>query len=366
MIPVVNNHHRYILLYSAKAGCTSIRRIYLELHRHEMSEIELSSLNKYHNLNEVHPYDSNKDYSNYTTFMLTRNPYGRIVSAFLDQYAFSRSPAIKRMVAKYSTDSEPNNFLEFLQLLKDIPDSERDGHFQSQAFFAHANRVITHRNTRFKWFKKKSAKTFELHYSEDVSKLNSHLREVYKAIFKAKPDMLDKALSTIEQTRKRNSIAYSKADYPNAALLSTQELDALVFSPKPQDFLTDPRVIELIQTIYQKDFELFGYSTDEIPKKQVSKDRELLPDDFDWKVYQRLNPDFPAEKFYNERSLVRHFLEFGQFELSARAYKVEAPIGFEWEKYLKLHPDLGAAGINSEAAALEHYLIYGLREKRKF
>ena len=51
MIPIVNKKYKYILLYSAKSGCSSIRSLYLDLHRDEMSEEQLSGLNFYHNLN---------------------------------------------------------------------------------------------------------------------------------------------------------------------------------------------------------------------------------------------------------------------------------------------------------------------------
>jgi len=37
MIPIVNDQHRYILLYSAKAGSASIRQLYLLLHAEELS-----------------------------------------------------------------------------------------------------------------------------------------------------------------------------------------------------------------------------------------------------------------------------------------------------------------------------------------
>jgi len=162
MIPVVNDQYRYIFLYSPKVGCTSIRRIYLELHKHEMSETELSSLDKYHNLNEVFPYDQAKDYSNYTTFILTRNPYSRIVSAFLDQYIFSRKGGVESMLANYGGDKEPNNFLEFLQFLKKVPDSERDGHFQSQSHFPYTKHIVTKNNLRYRWLKSKPIGSFGL------------------------------------------------------------------------------------------------------------------------------------------------------------------------------------------------------------
>ena len=83
-------------------------------------------------------------------------------------------------------------------------------------------------------------------------------------------------------------------------------------------------------------------------------------------MYQSLNPDLPRDKMYNERSIVRHFLEFGQFELESRAYKMEVPDDFDWRNYLNLHEDLLSAGLDSEQQAIAHYLTYGLREGREY
>jgi len=178
--------------------------------------------------------------------------------------------------------------------------------------------------------------------------------------------MLEAALNGIDRTQKRNSILYSKADFPNAALLTVEELDSLVLAPKPQDFFTDPKVIKLVQEIYKKDFALFSYQHNDLPFKNASQEISELPDDFDWQTYLHLNPDLSPEIFHNQRATLRHYFEFGRFESSLRAYKIEKPKGFEWQRYLQLHADLGAAGIKTEEAALEHYLRCGLREKRSF
>ena len=124
--------------------------------------------------------------------------------------------------------------------------------------------------------------------------------------------------------------------------------------------------MRLIQKIYQLDFKIFGYSRNDLPEKQASKEMHLLPNDFDWKMYQSLNPDLPPELIYNERGCVRHYLEHGRFEGPHRIWKFAKPDGFEWQRYLSLHKDLPAAGIDSEKAALEHYLRYGIQEGREF
>ena len=270
------------------------------------------------------------------------------------------------MLAKYGANKEPNNFLEFLQFLKTVPDSERDEHFQTQSYFPYTKNIVTKNNLRYRWLDSKPAGSFGLKYIGDISQLNHHLTTIYSRIFKDHPSMLNGALEGIQRTQKRNSILYSKTDYPDAALLTINELDNLVLAPKPQDFFTDVKVVKLVKEIYKTDFSLFSYDYNDLPYKNASNEIKELPDDFDWLMYLRLNPDLSPEIFHNQRATIRHYLEFGRYEQKLRAYKMEQPLGFNWMRYLELHADLGTAGINTEESALQHYLCYGLRESRTF
>lgn len=365
MIPIVNDRYKYILLYSAKAGCTSLRSLYLNVHRDELSDPELEVLDKYHNLNEVHAYDPSKDYSDYFTYTITRNPYSRIVSAYLDQYVFARNPGVKKMLLDCPPkNAEPQNFLEFLRYLKTVPDALRDTHFQSQSYFAHADMVVTQSSPRYRWLGLKPKHAFGIKFSGDISGFKQHSHKVFKRIFKKDKPKLASAIDAINQIKKRNSSFYGVADYPHAPSMPIADLDELVFAPKPQDFFHDPQAVQLVNEIYARDFTLFAYPLNRLPNKGPSKEIELVPSDFDWRMYLRLNPDLPKNEIYNERSVVRHYLEFGRFETHVRAYKIEAPAGFDWQRYLSLHEDLPKAGINTEMAAIEHYISYGVREQR--
>ena len=373
MIPIVNEKYKYILLYSAKAGCTSLRSLYLDVHRDELSDVQLGQLDWYHNLNEVQAFDPQRDYSDYFSYTITRNPYSRVVSAYLDQYVFARNSGVKKMMLdcppqnnpKKPTNIDPQNFIEFLQYLKTVPDHQRDTHFQTQSFFAYADMVVTQSSPRYRWLKQKPDHAFGVQYSGDISEFDKHSIKAFKRIFKHDKQKLRNAIAAISQVKRRNASFYGEQDYPNAATLPLAELDELVFAPKPQDFYIDAEAVDLVNEIYANDFELFSYKQNEIPSKNASKEIELIPDDFNWRMYIRLNPDLPKDEIYNERSVVRHYLEFGLFEEHPRAYKIVAPIGFEWQRYLSLHVDLPKAGITNELAAIEHYISFGIRENRE-
>jgi len=364
MIPIVNDKYRYILLYSAKVACTSLRKLYLELHMDELSDEQRNHLRAYHNVNEVQRYDLDKDYSGYTTFAITRNPYARIISAFLDQFVYAQNSGVRKMLSESPPDKMPNNFLEFLQYLANVPDKDRDSHFRTQSFLPFTLTVVTRRCLRYWIPRKPESQPFKVNYDGDISGYKKHFAWLYKRVFKKDPAKYQQAMTALTAQNKSNSLFYSEQEYANAALLSLSELDNMVFAPKPQDFLQHPEVVSLVQSIYAEDFRIFGYKKNDFPNKGGSKENELLPNDFDWQMYKRLNPDLGCETIRNERSYIRHYLEYGRFEGPNRAFKLEAPEGFEWQRYLNLHADLPAAGINTEEGAIEHYLSFGLAEGR--
>ncbi len=367
MIPIVNHKHKFILLYSAKAGCSSLRRLYLNIHEDEFTEEQAASLDKYHNLNELFFYDPTVNHRGYHTCLITRNPYNRIVSAYLDQYVYYRGRTVKTMLADYSAGSDPDNFLEFLECLKRVPDEERDSHFQTQSYFGHAPMVVTPKSIRYRLLKQKPPHAFGVSQVADISAFDQAMKKLYNKVFRFKWRKKSQVDQQILKLKKSNSSFYGTENYEDAAKLPVSELDQLVFAPKPQDFLVNPDVVKLIGEIYHVDFDLFEYDKARIPSKEASKEIALVPQDFDWQMYLRLNPDLHLrpDEFYNERTVVRHYLEFGRHEQHLRAYKMEAPEGFNWQRYLELNGDLPRAGIKTEEAAIEHYLGYGVREYRK-
>ncbi len=365
MISIVNDRYKYILFFSAKAGCTSIRKLYLAVHGEELSKSQQTELNEYHNVNALFAYDPERDYSDYYTVIITRNPYSRIVSAYLDQFVYTRQETARNMMAN-SSEPEPDNFLAFLESLKSIPDAQRDEHFQTQAFFAFKPMVVTKASPRYRWLKQKPPQAMGIKECADISTLNKTMQRVFKRVLRDDKAKLDHALKELKNLRKTNSSFYGETNFKDAAQLSNKELDELVFAPKPQDFFTSERVRNLVEEIYQADFDLFGYQRGAIPNKSTSSEIQALPYDFDWRMYLRLNPDLPLDHIYNERGVTRHYLEFGRFEEHPRAYKIVAPAGFEWQSYLSKNPDLVERGINDEMSAIEHYISYGVRQHRRF
>jgi len=362
MQAVVNHRYKYIMLYSAKAACTSMRTLYLDIHRDELSEDQLEQLNGYHNLNELLPYEEETDYRAYYKFYVSRNPYSRVVSAFLDQYAYAQNRGVKDMLEDSPPSGDaPNSFIEFLQYLKTVPDADRDSHFQTQSYFFASDKVRLR-----KFFQRASKNTLTIDYAGDLADFNAHMAKVYTKIFRKHKPMLETALANLSMVKKMNSSFYGDDTVDDAAELGLQELEELVFAPKPQEFFLSSLAQQLVEEIYAEDFSLFGYDVGSIPHKKASAELAEIPDDFDWQTYLLLGPDLVLKNIVNQRRVTRHFLAFGRFETGRRAYKIEAPEGFDWRKYLDLHADLQLAGVDNERDAIIHYLAYGRNEGRAF
>ena len=77
---LVNNKNKIIFGWSPKCGCSHIKRIFYFIEHNNSNLID----NIHGNLNAstVLPYDI----ENYTTIIISRNPYKRLVSGFLDKY----------------------------------------------------------------------------------------------------------------------------------------------------------------------------------------------------------------------------------------------------------------------------------------
>ena len=73
--------YKYIIIYSAKCGCTFFRKLFLELHK---DELKGTPTNKWHTLNNDFPIP--KNLNNIPKIYLTRNPYTRLVSIFCNKY----------------------------------------------------------------------------------------------------------------------------------------------------------------------------------------------------------------------------------------------------------------------------------------
>jgi hypothetical protein len=75
---LVDKKLKIIFGWSAKCGCSHIKEIFYFLQNDNIN-------NKIHTTSDVNPLPI--DIENYTTIIISRNPYKRVVSGFLDKYS---------------------------------------------------------------------------------------------------------------------------------------------------------------------------------------------------------------------------------------------------------------------------------------
>ncbi len=89
--------------------------------------------------------------------------------------------------------------------------------------------------------------------------------------------------------------------------------------------------------------------------------QNILPKDFNWKVYVKINKDVINDK--NEA--IKHYLNHGIYE--NRVYKIDTsllPSNFNWRDYLELNPDLHE--FTTKIEAQHHYIKNGIKENRLY
>jgi hypothetical protein len=75
---LIDNENKIAFGYSAKAGCSHVKRIYWYLMKNDENHA-IHIKDEYNSMPE--------DYENFTFILILRNPYERIVSGFLDKYS---------------------------------------------------------------------------------------------------------------------------------------------------------------------------------------------------------------------------------------------------------------------------------------
>ena len=125
--------HNYAALYSSKAGCSSIRYLFMDLHNDELSEKDKVDYNR-HDIKSFFPLRKKEDNS-IPKFIVIRNPYLRVVSMFTSKFV-GEDNLLKRKFSKHNIKCD-NTFLGFLNALKDLKDKEKinkiDCHISEQS-----------------------------------------------------------------------------------------------------------------------------------------------------------------------------------------------------------------------------------------
>lgn len=137
----VDDTRRIVYFETPKVACTSIKKYMIDQvsgsdvkmvpsHVHDRERSPLKALKDYSDaeVDEIFAPDSD-----FKRFCFVRNPYSRVLSAYLDKVVGNEWERQRHLpMFGFAQDSRPN-FVDFLRRLAEIPDRERDIHYVTQA-----------------------------------------------------------------------------------------------------------------------------------------------------------------------------------------------------------------------------------------
>ncbi|MCB9993054.1 MAG: sulfotransferase family protein [Hyphomicrobiaceae bacterium] len=221
---------KQMFVSNPKAGCTTVKKaMFLSEARNNGDLILRNEIER--NTSIVHKKNPFKEFSNLTEkeknwffysedifrYTFARNPYTRILSAYLDKFVHSKDSAAGRNFLKRHKvpDTAVLHFAEFVRLVAEEPHWDRDVHWREQYLLTRPDVINYSYIGRFE------------RIDEGFAELRLHYPEAERSLVAS--DLGGNAVN-------KTSAASSMPDH------------------------YDDQTIELVARIYSRDFEAFGYS----------------------------------------------------------------------------------------------------------
>jgi hypothetical protein len=240
--------YNYAGLYCTKCGCSSLKHLFIELHKNELSNEDKNAVNT-DTAKRIFSVKFNNDINNiisdtFKTFVLVRNPYLRAVSMYINKYIGENSHIKKSMKSKNVNNNHGESFTSFLLFLKELKHinliNKLDGHIYEQSY----NMNISINNIT-------------------VIKLENFEKDIkhfYNKNFKNDNVLINK----INNLFSESGILHSNKTKINPETNNLIENVAnFVFTDKQNiptyDTFYNKETKKLVEEIYKSDFKLFGY-----------------------------------------------------------------------------------------------------------
>jgi hypothetical protein len=237
--------YNYIAYYCAKSGCSSLKHLFIDLHKEELSQDVQSQLIS-HTAKASFMLPNDFDTKSVPKFILVRNPYLRAVSMYINKYVGENSHIKRSMKEKNVVNEHGESFLSFLKFLKDLKErnllNKIDGHMyeQSHEYNSKDNLIVI----KLENFEKEIKKFYRKKFKDDtgfLSKIDGLFAENNKTYHtnttKIHNDAEQTDVSKVEFTDKKSIII------PN------------------YDVFYNDKTKKLVETIFHDDFVNFGYSS---------------------------------------------------------------------------------------------------------
>jgi Sulfotransferase family len=229
----------YILKHRQKSGSSTLRKMFLEIHGEELN-VELSHYN--HSQTEF-IVPENLDLTKVRKLLVVRNPYSRIVSAFIDKYINDDKScvSIKQVFLEKGIILHRDDFISFVRKIRLLRDEGvldmTDMHIRRQSF-----------DLQFD----------EMTFVVRLEKLREGVVDFYSMFFKEHPDgavLIERVCNFFNNNPYENFTNYSKMDYKNMSSFLFEKN-----GPWPHfTRMYDRECEEIVRDVYEEDFELFSY-----------------------------------------------------------------------------------------------------------
>jgi len=353
MIPVVSDKYRYVFFYNPKSACSVARKIFLDLHRDELTADQVLALqalrdanqDDWHDVNNLFPFRLEADYRDYYKFTLVRHPAMRAVSAYLNRVVLKQTDQAKmeaKLATFYGSSVDINfSFMQFLDYLSCSAQDELDNmHFASQSSFPPPLKGFLLCSPFYRRYHAPlySIRRFFGHQAPPlmlldgvckVETLASDLRKVYNKVFANAPQKLAAIEQKLSALPLHNATYTSSELEPGAHHMAAIALRDRGRMPNYQSFLND-ETLPAIERLFAEDLSLFNYElvpglkTRNFEQQKHERVQSCVPSSFDWRYYVAVNPDLPQNGIDNKADALNHWIHHGRFEERDYCSKVKS------------------------------------------
>jgi hypothetical protein len=236
--------YNYTGLYCTKCGCSSLKHLFIELHKNELSDEDKNAVNT-DTAKRIFSVKNNNIITDKTkSFVLVRNPYLRAVSMYINKYVGENSHIKKSMKSKNINNKHGESFTSFLLFLKELKNinliNTVDGHVYEQSYNMNIpiDNITVIKLENFE----KDIKQF---YNKNFKNDNVLINQIYNLFSES-------GILHSNKTKINPETNNLIENVPNFVFTDKKNIPTY-------DTFYNKETKKLVEEIYKSDFKLFGY-----------------------------------------------------------------------------------------------------------
>jgi hypothetical protein len=235
--------YNYIAYYCNKSGCSSLKHLFIDLHKEELS-LDVQAQLITHTAKASFTVPNNLDVKSVHKFLLVRDPYLRAVSMYINKYIGENSHIKRSMKEKNIVNRFGESFLSFLKFLKDLKErnllNKVDGHMYEQSYEYNPKDNL---------------------FIVKLENFEKEIKGLYKKKFKHNTEFLSKIDGLFSENNKsyhtNTTKIHNTAEHTDVSNVEFTDKKTIVI-PNYDVFYND-KTKKLVEMIFHDDFVNFGY-----------------------------------------------------------------------------------------------------------